>query len=95
MILRPSFVSFRQGKALGTCTYSAIILVGTSPYPSKRGATNSQEDIVCLIICEFYSHEGILQVDSALLPMSSHLSVFFITNSPVVYYNGIVGMIEN
>ena len=34
-------------------------------------------------------------MDPALLPMSGHLSDFFFTNSPVVYYNGIVGMIEN
>ena len=88
-------VSFRQGKALGTCTYSAIILVGTSPYPSNRAVTYSQEDIVCLIIREFYSYEGILQVDPALQPMSGHVSVFFFTYSPVVYYNCIVGIIEN
>ena len=69
MIPRPSF-GFRFDKALGTCTYSAIILVGTSPYPSNRAVTYSQ-DIVCLIIHEFYSNEGM----PALQPMSGHLSV--------------------
>ena len=68
--------SFRQGKALGTCTYSAIILAGTSPYPSNRAVTYSQ-DIVRLIICEFYSYEGIIQVDPALQPMSGHLHGLF------------------
>ena len=34
-------------------------------------------------------------MDPAFLPMSGHLSVFFFINSPVVNYNGIVGMIEN
>ena len=88
-------VSFRQGKALGKCSFSTIIFVGTSPYPSNRAVTYSQENIVYLITCEFYNYESILQVDPALLPMSGHLSVFFFTNSFVVYYNGIVGMIEN
>ena len=43
----------------------------------------------------FYNYESILQVDPALLPMSVNLSFFFFTNSFVVSYKGIVGMIEN
>ena len=34
-------------------------------------------------------------MDPALLPMSDRFSVFFLTNYPVIYHNGIVGMIEN
>ena len=48
-----------------------------------------------LFACAFYSYESKLQVDPDLLPMSGHLSVFFFTNLSVVYYYGIVGMLEN
>ena len=34
-------------------------------------------------------------MDPVLLLMSDRFSVIFSTNYPVIYYNGIVGMIEN
>ena len=34
-------------------------------------------------------------MDPALLPMSDLFSVFYFTNYPVIYYDGMVGMIEN
>ena len=95
MIPRPSFVfRFDKARLLEHAPTQLSFLLVLVPIQAI-GPSPTHKKILCLIVCELYRYEGILQVDSALLPMSRRLSVFFFTNSPVVYYNGIVGMIEN
>ena len=91
MIPRPSIV-FRFDKAMlleHAAAQLSFLLVLVPIHAIGQSPTHKRILFICIYVNDDDNDEIILQVDSALLPMSGPLLVFFFTNTSVVYITAV------